>query len=127
MPDHWLIPPRTRSRGIPRRGAPPHLATLFEGFTAHLTVERQCRPGTLATYRWCFADFLHFAERNPRTPVVGHRLERGWSITTIPTPTHTHSAGTHPLDSTKTEKTVAPTGSDGAWSFVIEEFVPLAA
>jgi len=68
MPDHWLIPPRTRSRGIPRRGAPPHLATLFEGFTAYLTVERQCRPGTLATYRWCFADFLHLAEGNPRSP-----------------------------------------------------------
>lgn len=70
MPDQWLIQPRTRSRVVPRRGAPPHLATLFEGFTAYLVVERQVRPGTIATYRWCFADFLHFAEGKPRTPVA---------------------------------------------------------
>jgi hypothetical protein len=74
MPDPWFIPPRTRSRAVPRRGAPPHLATLFEGFTAHLAVERQCRPGTLATYRWCFADFLHFVEANPRTPLAVSRF-----------------------------------------------------
>ena len=74
MSDRWLIPPRTRSRAVPRRGAPPHLATLFEGFTAYLAVERQCRPGTVATYRWCFADFLRFAEGNPRTPVAVSRF-----------------------------------------------------
>jgi len=37
-------------------------------------VERQCRPGTLAIYRWCFADFLHFAEGNPRTPIAISRF-----------------------------------------------------
>jgi site-specific recombinase XerC len=74
MSDHWLIPPRTRSRAVPRPGGPPHLATLFEGFTAFLVVERQHRPGTLATYRWYFADFLRFAEGNPRTPVVISRF-----------------------------------------------------
>lgn len=74
MPDHWLIQPRTRSRVAPRRGAPPHLATLFEGFAAYLAVERQCRPGTVTTYRWCLADFLRFAEGNPRTPVAVSRF-----------------------------------------------------
>lgn len=51
MSNPWLIPPHTRSRAVPRRGAAPHLATLFDGFTAYLAVERHCRPGTLATYR----------------------------------------------------------------------------
>jgi site-specific recombinase XerC len=74
MPDHWLIPPSTRSRALPRRGAPPHLATLLEAFAAYLAVERQCRPGTVTTYRWCFADFLRFAEGNPRAPVAISRF-----------------------------------------------------
>jgi len=74
MSDHWLIPPGTRSRAVPRRGAPLHLATLFEGFTADLAVERHCRPGTLATYRWCFAEFLPSAEDNPRRPLVISRF-----------------------------------------------------
>jgi hypothetical protein len=46
----------------PTRGNPPHLARLFEGFAACLAAERQRRPGTLATYQWCFADFRRFAE-----------------------------------------------------------------
>jgi len=96
MSDRWLIPPRTRSRAVPRRGAPPHLATLFEGFAAYLAVERHCRPGTLATYRWCFADFLRFAEGSPRRPLVisrftldvvrayqYHLAERGLGATTV--------------------------------------------
>jgi site-specific recombinase XerD len=96
MSDHWLIPPRPRSRAVPRRGAPPHLATLFEGFTAYLAVERHCRPGTVATYRWCFADFLRFVEGSPRRPLAisrftsdavrayqYHLAERGLGATTI--------------------------------------------
>ncbi len=96
MSDHWLIPPRPRSGVVPPRGAPPHLATLFERFTAYLVVERQCRPGTVATYRWCFADFLRFAEGTPRTPVAVarftadlvrayryHLAERGLGATTV--------------------------------------------
>jgi len=94
MSDYWLIPPRTRYHAVPRRGT-PHLATLFEGFTAYLAVERQCPPGTIATYRACFADFLRFAEGNPRTPLAisrftadlvrayqYHLAERGLSATT---------------------------------------------
>lgn len=95
MLDAWLIPPQHRSRTAPRRGA-PHLATLFEGFTAYLAVERECRPGTIATYRSCFSDFLTFAEGNPRTPLTTsrftadlvrayqyHLAERGLSATTV--------------------------------------------
>jgi site-specific recombinase XerD len=95
MFDYWLIPPRTRSRAVPRR-ATPHLATLFEGFTAYLAVERQCRSGTTATYRSCFSDFLCFAEGNPRRPLAisrftldlvrayqYHLAERGLSATTV--------------------------------------------
>jgi len=95
MSDPWLIPPRTRSRVVARRGT-PHLATLFEGFTAYLAVERQCRPGTIATYRSCFADFLRLAEGNPSTAVPifrftadlvrayqYHLAERGLSATTV--------------------------------------------
>lgn len=73
MSDHWLIPPRTCSRAVPRRGT-PHLATLLEGFTAYLAVECQCRPGTITTYRSCFADFLRFAEGSPTTPLAISRF-----------------------------------------------------
>ena len=95
MSDHWLIPPQTRSRSAPRRRI-PHLTTLFEVFTAYLAVERGCRPITISTYRSCFADFLSFAEGNPRTPLAiprftaefvrayqYHLAERGLSATTV--------------------------------------------
>jgi site-specific recombinase XerC len=75
---------------------PLTLATLFEGFTASLAVERGCRPATIRTYRSCFADFLNFAEGNPRTPLAVsrftldlvrayqyHLAERGLSATTV--------------------------------------------
>src|SRR2546426_6536020 len=67
MSDHWLVPPLARCHIVSRRST-PHLATLFEGFTAYLTVGRQCRHGTITTASFC--DFLSYAESNPLTPLA---------------------------------------------------------
>jgi len=36
------------------------LSALFKEFCHFLRVEKEATPATIATYRWCFGDFLAF-------------------------------------------------------------------
>src|SRR5438046_2791147 len=57
--DPWLVAPDTAHKRVAdRRRQSMRLSALFEEFTEYLRVEREATPRTIATYRWCFHDYL---------------------------------------------------------------------
>jgi site-specific recombinase XerD len=92
----WLVPPEPRQKPTAvRRTNIAHLSTLFEGFIAFMSVEKEARPKTITTYRYCFLDFQRFAQAQTKTPLLVshfstemvrayqyHLNERGLSPTT---------------------------------------------
>src|SRR5437899_2261252 len=62
--DPWLVAPDTAHKRVAdRRRQSMRLSALFEEFTEYLRVEREATPRTIATYRWCFHDYLAFARQ----------------------------------------------------------------
>src|SRR5262249_38946170 len=53
----------------PRR-QPMRLSALFEEFCHFLRVEKGATPATIATYRWCFGDFLAFVMKHVGGPAL---------------------------------------------------------
>ena len=59
--DPWLTAPHTPPQRVAdTRRQPMRLSALFEEFCQFLRVEKGATPATIATYRWCFGDFLAF-------------------------------------------------------------------
>src|SRR5262252_7225826 len=59
--DPWITRPHTPPQRVAdTRRQPMRLFALFEEFCHFLRVEKGATPATIATYRWCFGDFLAF-------------------------------------------------------------------
>ena len=59
--DPWLTAPHTPPQRVAdTRRQPMRLSALFEEFCQFLRVEKGATPATIATYRWCFGDFVAF-------------------------------------------------------------------
>ncbi|MBI4543294.1 MAG: tyrosine-type recombinase/integrase [Gemmatimonadetes bacterium] len=49
------------------------LSALFDEFCQYLRVEKEAAPRSIATYRWCFGDFMEFAKQDVGgTVLVSH-------------------------------------------------------
>src|SRR5258705_7904629 len=73
----WLIAPHTPPQRVAdTRRQPMRLSALFEEFTQFLRVERGASPATIATYRWCFGDFVAFVMKQVAgTVLLAHFTE----------------------------------------------------
>src|SRR5262249_41928155 len=59
--DPWITRPHTPPQRVAdTRRQPMRLSALFEEFCHFLRVEKGATPATIATYQWCFGDFLAF-------------------------------------------------------------------
>ena len=59
--DPWLTAPDTPPQRVAdTRRQPMRLSALFKEFCQFLRVEKGATPATIATYRWCFGDFVAF-------------------------------------------------------------------
>ena len=59
------------------RRQPIRLSALFEEFCHFLRVEKEVTPATIATYRWCFGDFLAFVMKLVGGTAVQGKYEEG--------------------------------------------------
>src|SRR5262249_25394592 len=63
--DPWITRPHTPPQRVTdTRRQPMRLSALFEEFCHFLRVEKGATPATIATYRWCFGDFLAFVMKH---------------------------------------------------------------
>src|SRR5215468_8956703 len=75
--DAWLVPPDTPPQRVAdKRRQPMRLSALFDDFCHFLRVEKGATPATIATYRWCFGDFLAFVMKQVEgTVLLAHFTE----------------------------------------------------
>src|SRR5262245_14595913 len=75
--DPWLTRPHTPPQRVAdTRRQPMRLSALFDEFSHFLRVEEGATPATIATYRWCFGDFLAFVMKQVGgTAVLTHFTE----------------------------------------------------